>query len=308
VSDRIVVPLDGSALAERAIPFAADLAHRTAGRLRVVRVHVPVVPLVPPSDLGALYYDPGWDRDARATEQKYIVDLVARLKAEGRSPVEGALLDGADIARAVEDDAAEWNATLILTTTHGHGGASLAWLGSVASGIVRAAQRPVLVVPERADSGPPDVRRMLLAHDGTPTSDAVVEPAIALARTYGAAVSIVRVVPPPVVGDVWTALSSEGLDRFGVDLTAERAKEQLNGVAQAFADAGLTVDTTVIVNTNPARALIEEVSRVDADIVAMSTAGRGLSRLLVGSVADKVLRACERPTLIRRPREAAADS
>ena len=111
---------------------------------------------------------------------------------------------------------------------------------------------------------------------------------------------------PPLVGDVWTALSSEGLDRFGVDRTAERAKAELDGVAQRLRAAGLTVDASVIVNANPARALIDEIARTGADIVALSTAGRGLSRLIVGSVADKVLRACERPTLIRRPPSDAA--
>lgn len=300
---RIVVPVDGSSLAEHAIPFAADLAHRAAGRIRVVRVHVPVVPLMPPSDMGALFYDPAWDRDARAMEQKYLSDLVARLRAEGRSPVDGALLDGVDIAAAIEEDAALWDASLIVTTTHGHGGAALAWLGSVASGVVRNARRPVLVIPEKAGTAPPEIRRILVAHDGTPTSDAVIEPAVAMARTYGAAVTLVRVVAPPLVGDVWSALSSEGLDRFGVDKSAERAKEQLDEIGRAFTKAGLNVSATVIVNTNPARALIDEIARVNADVVAMSTAGRGLSRLIVGSVADKVLRSCDRPVLIRRPRE-----
>jgi nucleotide-binding universal stress UspA family protein len=306
VAERILVPLDGSALAERAIPLAVDLARRTAGKVRLVRVHVPVVPLAPPNDLGPLYYDPAWDAQARDAEQRYLDGVVGRLRGSAGVPNDALLLDGAEIAPVIEHAAADYGATLIVMTTHGHGGAALAWLGSIASGVVRAADRPVLVVPESAEKGLPNVRRVLIGHDGTATSDAVLESAGSLARTCGAAVSLVRVVPPPLVGDVWTALSGEGLDRFGVDRSAERAKEQLDRVAQQFRELGLTVDTVVIVNANPARALIDEIARTDADLVALSTAGRGLSRLIIGSVADKVLRACARPTLIRRPPQAPA--
>jgi nucleotide-binding universal stress UspA family protein len=306
VPERILVALDGSVLAEGALPLALDLARRTAGAVRIVRVHVPVLPLAPPSDLGSPYYDPAWDSAARTAEQQYIDGAVRSLQRDARVPVDAVLLDGTDVARTIERAADEWKATMIVTTTHGHGGAALAWLGSVASGIVRLANRPVLVLPEGVAGKVPDVRRIVIAHDGTDTADAVVEPAAALARTYGAAVTLIRVVAPPLVGDVWTALSSEGLDRFGVDRSAERAKDELDAIARRLRGAGLSVEATVIVHANPARALIDEIARAGDDLVALSTAGRGLSRLFVGSVADKVLRGGERPTLIRRPAQVSA--
>jgi len=306
VPERILVALDGSVLAEGAVPLAVDLARRAAGAVRIVRVHVPVLPLAPPSDLGSLYYDPAWDTAARAAEQQYIDETVRSLQREAGVTVDAVLLEGADIARAIERAANDWKATLIVTTTHGHGGAALAWIGSVASGVVRAANRPVLVLPERAAGKVPAVRRIVIAHDGTDTADAVVEPAAALARTYGAAVTLIRVVAPPLVGDVWSALSSEDLDRFGVDRSAERAKDELDAIARRLRGTGLAVEATVIVHGNPARALIDEIARAGADLVAVSTAGRGLSRLFVGSVADKVLRGSDRPTLIRRPAQVGA--
>ncbi len=128
-----------------------------------------------------------------------------------------------------------------------------------------------------------------------------MESAVVIARLYGAALALVRVVAPPLIGDALTAMSSEGLDRFGVDLFAEAAKEDLDESARRLRATGLTVESTVIVHANPARALLQHIAQTAPDLIAMGTHGRGLSRLFVGSVMDKVLRGSGHPTLIRRP-------
>jgi len=66
---------------------------------------------------------------------------------------------------------------------------------------------------------------------------------------------------------------------------------------------GLEVDWRVVVAPHIARAILDFVSAHEIDVIAMSTHGRGASRLLIGSVADKVLRGSEVPLLLRRPPE-----
>jgi nucleotide-binding universal stress UspA family protein len=63
----------------------------------------------------------------------------------------------------------------------------------------------------------------------------------------------------------------------------------------------VSVEAVVLIDAHPARALLDHVRSTGADLIVMSTHGRGLSRLFVGSVADKVLRGSNCPTLIRRP-------
>ena len=82
---------------------------------------------------------------------------------------------------------------------------------------------------------------------------------------------------------------------------AEKAKGDIDAAAAPLRAGGMKVEATVIVHTNPARALIEHIEQTGADLVAMATHGRGMSRLFVGSVVDKVLRAGGRPSLIMRP-------
>ena len=298
---RILVPLDGSALAEGAIPMAIDLARRSKGSLRFVRVHTPVMPIATVGDLAVPFYDPAWDDQLRKIAHDYLQATAAKAERELGHPVTTKVRDGSHIPDEIEREAGEFSANLILMTTHGHGGSALAWLGSIADGVVRSTHRLVLVVPERATAQPFTMRSLLIALDGTESSASVVAPAADLARLFGATIKLVRVVEPPIVGDVLTAVTSETLDRFGIDRVADAAKADIDAVAAPLRQQGLQVDTTVIVHPNPARALIEHVSQAGADLVAMGTHGRGVSRLFVGSVADKVLRGSGRPSLIRHP-------
>lgn len=297
---RILVPLDGSTLAENAIPIAIDLARRSKGSLRLVRVHTPAMPIATVGDLAVPFYDPAWDDQLRKIERAYLKGVVTRAERAFGGTVTSKLRDGAHIPDEIEREAAEFSANLILMTTHGHGGSALAWLGSVADGVVRTTHRIVLVVPERAAGQPFTMRSILIALDGTDSSASVIEPAADLARLFGATLKLVRVVEPQIVGDLPAAVALP-VDRFGIDKAADAAKADIDAVAAPLRAQGLAVEATVLVHTNPARALIEHIGQAGADLVAMATHGRGVSRLFVGSVADKVLRGSGRPSLIRHP-------
>jgi nucleotide-binding universal stress UspA family protein len=298
---RILVPLDGSTLASGALPMALALADRTDGEIALVRVHIPSVPVGSVGDLGVPLYDPAWDAALRTAAEEELAAAAAQLRDEhGLVPTTYARV-GMNIAAEIEAAAEEFRADLIAMTTHGHGGQSLAWIGSVADAVVRTTHRPVLVIPDRAVSRGTSIRRIMVPHDGSDNAETALQAAIGMATLHGASICLVRVIAPPLVGDVLTALSSEALDRFGVDALATEAKTALDQLADQVRQRVATVTSTVLVNANPARALLEHLNAADPDLIAMGTHGRGLSRLFVGSVADKVLRGSGRAVLLQRP-------
>lgn len=297
---RILVPLDGSTFAEAALPIAVDLALRTGGAVHMLRVHTPVVPLIAVGDLSAPVYDPAWDDEMRAVATTYVAGVADRLRPALRQALSTAIRDSDDIAGQIERSAEEFQANLIVLTTHGKGGASLSWFGSVADGVLRHSRRLTLVVPERADTSAFAPRRILVAVDGSRAAEAATSAAAEFGQVYGAELALVQVVAPPLSGDVLRAMSAEGLDRFDVDVVVEAAKKGLDDAATALRAAGHTVTTLVLVHANAARALLDHIKETSPDLVAMGTHGRGLSRLFIGSVVDKVMRGSATPALVRR--------
>jgi nucleotide-binding universal stress UspA family protein len=221
---RVLIPLDGSPLAEHALVPAAELARRSGGTARLVRVHVPVVPITPFGDLAPPIYDPSWDADLRKLAEAYLMSTADSHRAAFGATPTTELREGPDVSHQIEEAAAEFGADIIAMTTHGHGGWAASWLGSIADGVIRTTHRLVLVIPERATDSSFDVKRIVVALDGSEAASAMVEPARAVAALFNAQITLVRVVAPPLVGEMLTALNSEGLDRFGVDSYAEHAK------------------------------------------------------------------------------------
>ncbi len=300
MSFRILVPLDGSSLAEGAVPLAVAIADRADGELGLVRVHVPSIPIGAVGDLGVPLYDPAWDAALHGSAESDLRSAAVRVLNDHGMPAATYLRTGLNIAAEIEHAAEEFRADLIAMTTHGHGGQSLAWIGSIADAVVRTTHRPVLITPDRAVSRGTSIRRILVPHDGSEPSDTALHTAIRLATLHGASIALVRVIAPPIVGDVLTALSSEALDRFGLDAITVEAKAELDATAAAVRAHVPTVTATVLVHANPARALLEHAGETDPDLIAMGTHGRGVSRLFVGSVADKVLRGSGRTVLVQR--------
>ncbi|MBI2321738.1 MAG: universal stress protein [Chloroflexi bacterium] len=139
---RILVPLDGSKLAEVALPHAVTLAKQSKGTVVLLRVTQPVTAMVMPE---AAYVD--WDRiqaEIEAEARAYLADVSARLAAEGLAVQ--TQLKTADPAEAIIETAKTGGADLIVMATHGRSGLGRWVLGSVADRVVRAATAPVLLI------------------------------------------------------------------------------------------------------------------------------------------------------------------
>jgi nucleotide-binding universal stress UspA family protein len=295
----IVVPLDGSSLAEAAVPRAVVLSKLTKEPIHLVRVHVPVLAYAAAESPVAIP-DPAWDTQVRGTTQAWLVKKAGEFRAALGVPVTFELRIGAP-GEEVVAAARERNARMIVCTTHGTGGWAPQWLGSVADDIIRHSDCPVVAMTQSAAMRPVGHDRIFVPLDGSGTAAAILPHVRELARAAHAAVDLYRVVAPPWVGDVLNGVQSVGLDKFGIDTAADLAKVELDRVAEDLRLSGVQATSCVEVATNPTRAILDRIKEADPDLVAMCTHGRGLSRLFLGSVADKVLRASGRPLLCWHP-------
>ncbi len=298
----ILVPVDGSPLAERALPIALDIARRAGGTVTLLRAHVPLA-IVGATAEGVFTQDMLAADDAlRSRASSYTQDLAGRLGAEWGVRVDAVAEDGAP-AGLITEVADRINASLIVMTTHGAGGFAPGWLGSVADAVIRHSHRPVLALPEndahahRAFTP----KTVMMPLDGSARADGIIPVARDLALLFGAEIQVVRMVAPYVPGDVASALAADRPDPYGIDAESAAAKESLDRVVAGLTEAGVKAAATVRVELSPVRALLDQIKESDPDCIAVATQGRGLSRLFVGSVADKLIRAAERPVLVLRP-------
>lgn len=298
----ILVPVDGSPLAERALAVALDIARRAGGAVHLVRAHVPLA-IVGATAEGVFTQDMlAADEALRTRATTYVNDLATRMGAEWGVRVEARVADGSPTG-VITDAADAVDAGLIVMTTHGAGGFAPDWLGSVCDAVIRHSHRPVLALPENDAHATRALvpTRLMLPLDGSARADAAIPIARDLALLFGAAIDVVRMVAPYVPTDVFATLSADRPDPYGIDAEAALAKESIDQVVAGLQEKGIEARAVVRMELNPVRALMDHCKDTDPDIIVIATQGRGISRLFVGSVADKLIRAAKRPVLALRP-------
>ena len=204
------------------------------------------------------------------------------------------------IARHAEDNAFG----LMVLATHGRGAVSRLWLGSVSDALVRRLTVPVLLIRPSEEAVVPPVTRfkkVLVALDGSVESESALTSALVLADPKRTELVLVRVVTPvPIVADAGmpaTPVVDEGL----TEVLRSQAETYLAGVAARVRSPTVTVSTRVLSEPGVAHAILEEAALAGVEFIALATHGaRGLRRMVLGSVADKVLRGADRPVLLTR--------
>ncbi len=306
----ILVPLDGSVFAEHALPLAISVARQCGATVRLLRVVPPLADyyFMPPQMNDPL------DKDLRQlhrTEaQAYLDDVVHRMKDAG--PVVCDVMEEEEgVSESICANVVRTGVDLIVLSSHGRGAVARFWLGSIADKLVRTAPVPVLLArpPEHA---PPDfahpvsLKHFLVALGGNTSAERIVEPALAIGKFTGADYTLVRVVRPAfphLIADIGTGPKPEGgwIGLAKIDeQKVQKAVDYLRTVAERLRATGATVQTRVHVAEQPATAILREAALVGADLIALETHGRGISRLLIGSVADKVVRGSPLPVLVCR--------
>jgi nucleotide-binding universal stress UspA family protein len=292
--EHIVVPLDGTPLAEQALSPAVSLGRRANAHLHLATVVRP--PRAEYSELTAGVSDGSGGDD-------YLETVAARVREAGVSNVSTVRLSGDDIADALESHRKEVGADLTVMCTHGRGAVQRAWLGSVADGLVRTSDAPVLLVR----AAPPDdartsgigadmsLERVLVALDGSHFSRQAFGPAKQLAGGSDTLFLLARVVESSL--DTESEVPDERLDKARI-----LAEAKLKFEAQSFAPDGRGVEAVVEIAPSVAQGILDLAQRREADAIVIATHGRsGVQRLVLGSVADKVVRGADVPVLVVRP-------
>jgi len=292
----ILVPLDGSKFAEAALPLATALAERTKAKLRLLTLHEPRPDLAAGLDTPAVE---GESLEIRSAAQEYLTETAGRLGQPGGAEPRVELIDAA-AGPGLVDAVSRLGPDLVVMATHGRGPMSRFWLGSVADHFIRHGTTPALLVRPGKSEPPASVRKILAALDLSDESARILDTAGAVARAFEAELVLFHVVEP-LVGMVDGALpfpmpvAPGSLDRAKDD--ANRRMAELGRLA---ADRGLPASVRVVTGVGAAASILEE-AREGYDLIAMTTHGAGgVRRLLLGSVADKVIRASELPVLVLR--------
>jgi nucleotide-binding universal stress UspA family protein len=294
----LLVPLDRSSFAEQAMPLALSIARRAGARLDLVKVHT-LYALEEPST-GWAPFEP--DRETECTQQEQLyLDATARWAAT-LSPVvvttdvhNGSAVLPQTVAQSILERAQDVRADLIVMTTHGRGPLSRFGLGSVADELIRRAHQPVLLVrPGENTAGllpEPILDNMLILLDGSALAEQVLEPALGLAHLMEAQCTLLRVVEERFA-------SAD----YGASGPLEEAKEYLERIARRAEEQGVEVHTRVVVARDACTAIRAEAEAQASNLIALATHGRsGLKRLLLGSVADTLLRSVAVPMLVYCP-------
>lgn len=283
---RILVPLDGSLLAESILPIAEEWAKDDEAEVSLLRaVHARHVPGV--DDINA---------QVRVVEEgeAYLREAALRLERRGLKRVYWAVWYDEPV-KAITQAVTRYEVDLIAMATHGRGGLSRLLLGSVAEAVVRSVQVPVLLIRGQSAWKAWAHKKILVPLDGSETAEAILPVVERLAGPRDLTVRLLEVVEPlPSVVRSETPMGIEAL----IALKREGAEQYLAKVVQPLKDKGLRVEWTVGFG-RAATVIVDAAAESQADLIAMATHGRsGFGRLLLGSVAEEVLRGASVPVLV----------
>ncbi|HET9274889.1 MAG TPA: universal stress protein [Gemmatimonadales bacterium] len=304
----IYVPLDGSSFAEEAIPVALMLARGAGSEVKFLLAHEPALALVPAGE--AFMVPPPDEAALRASELAYLAAAVDRFAVPGCRP-EYQLLEGVPGPALLESIGGD-PPDLVVMATHGRGAFRRLWLGSVADQVIRESQVPVLLIHPRGDlaaEAAPRVQRILVATDLSRQSKAILEPVRDLARLVEGHVTLVHVVEAIAAANMDGVLPYPvAVDGGRITDRAATARTRLEWLAADLVSEGVPATTRVEIGGSVALTLIQLMQEAQYDVLALTTHGRsGFKRAVLGSVADKMIRTGEKPILILRPPETAAE-
>ena len=291
--DRLLVPLDGSDLAELALPYAAEIAVGIESEVTLLHVSESTNPK---EHRARQFY---LQKIAESTIQQARHGATeATPKAMRTRPI---TLAG-NAAREILDYVDREDIDLIVMGTHGRSGAKRWLMGSVANKVVRASRKPVVIV--RSAAVPADVsergklRKVLVPLDGSEESESVIPYVEDIGLRLKAEIALFQSVEQGYhVLDPEVNLQAPFSPGEMEPLLA-KAEGDLDRAAKVLGDKGIATSTEVRIG-EAAEEILAFAEEIGADLVAMSTHGRsGFGRWAFGSVAEKVLQASASPIML----------
>jgi nucleotide-binding universal stress UspA family protein len=296
----IMAPTDGSGFDREAIRVALRIAERSQAKVRLVRVHSTGAFFGMESSPEAATVSVKVLEEERDRILNELYNLAADCRITSDADIEVSLEDG-PVPDALHAYAKRNKVDLIVMSSHGRGGIARLSLGSVTDSLIRRTTIPVLVVkphPSYLDSQAPDAfKRIVVSLDGSSVAEQVLPGVVALAKVDESELTLLRVVVPRTSAQ--KAIANECTPWWDKDVAA--AEAYLFRTAARLREDGLRTRTDVVIGENVAQSIADYAARESADLVAIATHGRGgLSRALIGSVADALTRTSHTSVLVLR--------
>jgi nucleotide-binding universal stress UspA family protein len=302
VRKQILVPVDFSDCSKPALEYAARLARLVSGDLCLLHVwEVPeFVPRVMP---GEGFLDRQALSDLVERRAREDLDVLVREAEKLEIPIASTLLARGVPSRAIVETARRERCDLLVIGTHGRTGFSHVMLGSVAERVVRAAPCPVLTV-RPGTRAPAQLRKILVPVDYSEHSSASLKYASELADALHAELDVVHVWDRPTsVPETILVHDQDGTKRSLIEMIRENAEHEMREFLTRLHPPKRNGETMYfpphrLLSGEPASTLIAELERGEHDMVIVGTRGQtGLKHLLLGSIAEKLVRLSPIPVL-----------
>jgi nucleotide-binding universal stress UspA family protein len=296
----LLVPLDGSHLAEAVLPIVETLAKRFQARVTLIHV----LEERPPATVH------GERHLADATEAAvYLKEVAARLQSAGLA-VETHVHDApeGDLAGSLIAHADEYAPDLVVLCAHGRGGLRGLLYGGIAQQVLKRGMRPVLLIHPTKEGGAPafDLRRILVPLDDRHAPEMALDAAAEMAKSFGAGLDLLFVVPTleTLSGErAATGVLLPATTRAILDMDQQGAEDYLAQVAGQCRAEGLTV-TAEVLRGDVVPSVLDQAELLNSDLIVMVSHGRaGLDALLSGSVTPRIAARADRPLLLVRMEE-----
>jgi nucleotide-binding universal stress UspA family protein len=301
----VMVPLDGSAFAEQALPLALGAARRAHAGLDLAIARA-TLPLEGEKEEDYLL------RVTRQISPASATRITRSVLSNEIGPLEQAPPAPGTVAELLMQHSEDVGCDLIVMTTHGRGGIRRAWLGSVTDSLIRIASCPVLVIQPTddrftiaagADRG---LRHIVVPLDGSESAERALAFARHVGELFDARYTLVRVVSP-MAWHIAPGLTRSSVSVDAPPLSRDAVQQYLDTVAGGLRQFDVQVATQVLDGASPAEAILEYARLHGADMIALTTSGAGgISRLLLGSVADRIVRSGDVPVLVCNVRHVSA--
>ncbi len=275
VFENVVVPLDGSDLSATALPVAIKVCRASDAALVILSFA---------------------DADEAESRRIRIEDQAALANTIGVETEVRIVLPEAEIEREIQKQIDALTKVLVCMSTHGRS-RSEALTGSVASSLLQYVKTPVLLIGPDCDTAAFDPGgHLVVAIDGSRTSETIIPPAVWWAREFGSALEFITVLEPRV------ARAGVGHESLRGDISESVQVERHAHAAQK--ELGRVVNFEVLHGKKAAKVLLERLDSSGANIMAMATHGAtGLRRVAIGSVTSNVVRHAKCPVMVLRPTE-----
>jgi len=283
--EKILLSTDGSEYSEGAIREAIKLAKKCSSKLTVLSV----IDTNPEFDALAPQLMEKKEKEARQN-----LDAVqVRARQEGVD-CDTIVHEGEEPYKYIVDEAIKRKSTMIVMGRRGRTGLKRLMMGSVTARVIGHAPCNVLVVPKAAQL---EFKNIVVAMDGSKYSAAAASEALGLAKWNGSALTVISVVPSELMtpSDIDFTITQR-------ELIAEKEMHEAEKNAKVVKEAALKEGVAVkafVLSGRPADAIIETAQEKNADLIVLGSHGRtGVERLLMGSVAERVIVLASCPVLV----------